>query len=378
MSLTEPGRGLRSRRTCTPPPAGAICTCDMDVALITLGDPARLTGGYLYHRRMAELASRHNARLRFVSLPDGSLLSRLRSARSVVEEASSADVVVIDSIAAAPLARHVHTIAYKAVGMLHQEPGGIDERGVKRTVLRRLDLITYRQLPCLMVASDQLNERLTAEGFAPDVLVVVAPGKDMPASGSVSVGDLRHGSSCAFLAVGNWVERKGIADLVEAFARGPHASAVLHLVGDNEVDERYSGRVEDALARPELEGRVFVHGPVPKEIVAAFYEAADVFVLPSRKEPYGTVYGEAMASGLPVVGWDAGNLPYLATNGREGSLVPTGDIDALAAALTKLASDAALRDEMSRRARRRAETFPTWEESAARFYSVLRGLARSS
>ena len=39
-------------------------------ALITLGDPGRLTGGYLYHRRLAELAPRHEARLDFVSFPD--------------------------------------------------------------------------------------------------------------------------------------------------------------------------------------------------------------------------------------------------------------------------------------------------------------------
>ena len=42
------------------------------------------------------------------------------------------------------------------------------------------------------------------------------------------------------------------------------------------------------------------------------YRSADVFVLPSYREPYGTVYGEAMAAGLPVVGWRAGNLPNLA------------------------------------------------------------------
>ena len=40
-------------------------------------------------------------------------------------------------------------------------------------------------------------------------------------------------------------------------------------------------------------------------------------MLPSWKEPYGTVYGEAMACGLPVVGWRAGNLPYLADDDRE-------------------------------------------------------------
>ena len=38
-------------------------------ALVTLGDPGQLTGGYLYHRRMAERAARHDARVEFVSFP---------------------------------------------------------------------------------------------------------------------------------------------------------------------------------------------------------------------------------------------------------------------------------------------------------------------
>ena len=43
------------------------------------------------------------------------------------------------------------------------------------------------------------------------------------------------------------------------------------------------------LARPDLAGRVVVHGPLAAEQVAALYRAADVFVLPSLREPYGTV-----------------------------------------------------------------------------------------
>ena len=93
------------------------------------------------------------------------------------------------------------------------------------------------------------------------------------------------------------------------------------------------------LLESDLTGRVRVHGPVSKERVAAFYRDADVFVLPSLREPYGTVYGEAMAAGLPVVGWRAGNLPHLATDGREGLLLEPGDVDGLSRALHRLATD---------------------------------------
>jgi glycosyltransferase involved in cell wall biosynthesis len=84
------------------------------------------------------------------------------------------------------------------------------------------------------------------------------------------------------------------------------------------------------------------------------------------------VYGEAMAFGLPVVGWRAGNLPYLADDGREGLLLAPGDLGGLAKALARLAEDEAFRRQLGEAARRRALSRPTWEETAARFFTAIR------
>jgi glycosyltransferase involved in cell wall biosynthesis len=133
--------------------------------------------------------------------------------------------------------------------------------------------------------------------------------------------------------------------------------------------------VRNRLTRPDLAGRVVVHGPLPVEGVAACYAAADAFALASSREPYGTVYGEAMAFGLPVVGYAAGNLPHLARNGEEGLIVPPGDVAGLAAALGRLADDGQLRARLGAAAARRAATFPTWEDTAARLFGELRAAA---
>ena len=115
-----------------------------------------------------------------------------------------------------------------------------------------------------------------------------------------------------------------------------------------------------------------VHGPLSLGEVAAMYAAADAFVLPSLKEPYGTVYGEAMAFGLPVVGWRAGNLPYLAEDNREGLLVEPGNQSGLTAALRRLADDAELRIRLGAAARDRALGRPTWDQVAGLFFDHLR------
>jgi glycosyltransferase involved in cell wall biosynthesis len=100
-----------------------------------------------------------------------------------------------------------------------------------------------------------------------------------------------------------------------------------------------------------------------------------VVVVQSLREPYGTVYGEAMASGLPVVGWRAGNLPYLAGHEREGLLAEPGDLAGLVSALRRLAEDEELRTTLGVAARQRAATFPTWEQTAERFFTAVREVA---
>jgi glycosyltransferase involved in cell wall biosynthesis len=190
--------------------------------------------------------------------------------------------------------------------------------------------------------------------------------------------NLRLGRRAAVLSVGNWVARKGLLDLLDAVGRLPDDAVTLHLVGDPDAEPAYAARVRARLAAPDLTGRVVVHGPVTVAEVAAFYAAADVFALASSREPYGTVYGEAMATGLPVVGYAAGNLPHLARDGEEGLVVPPGNVSALAAALRRLAEDDALRTRLGAAAARRAAGFPTWEDSAARVFGELRAVVRES
>jgi glycosyltransferase involved in cell wall biosynthesis len=150
----------------------------------------------------------------------------------------------------------------------------------------------------------------------------------------------------------------------------------LHLVGRTDVDRRYATRVEALL--PPLGDRVVVHGPLPKERLASMYLAADAFVLPSFVETYGTVYAEAMSAGLPVIGWAAGNLPHLAEDGASGLIVPAGDTGRLTGALARIAEDDALRDRLANGATERAESFPTWDETADLFFSELRQVVTAS
>jgi len=346
-------------------------------SLVTLGSPEQLTGGYLYHRRLAELAPRHDAHLDLLAVPALPFPLPAAVAGRAVRRAAHADVLVVDSIAAAFVApwcpfrrRSAGSLQSRPLAaMLHQPPGGIDHGPQRRAVQAALDRALYRRCDLLMLASETLTAEMS--GFA---TVVVAPGRDVADRPSGPPIDLRQGRHAALLSVGNWVARKGTLDLLEAFVRLPPNLATLHLVGRTDVDRRYASRVRARVARPDLRGRVVVHGPVTRDEVAGLYQCADVFVLPSYREPYGTVYGEAMAAGLPVVGWRAGNLPSLAANGREGLVLEPGDVAGLSSALERLAEDADFRERLAAAALERGRHLPTWNDTARRFFGLLREL----
>ena len=348
------------------------------VSLITLGDPQRLSGGYLYHRRMAERAPRHGARLVFLPFRERPFPFAALQAPAVFAGARGlgADALVLDSIAAALAAPQVAVARRHAplLGILHQPPGGIDHGPPRARVQAVLDRLAYRRAELLLVASEHLADQVAAAGIPSERIRVVPPGRDVPAPPADIHLDLRAGRRAAFLCVANWLERKGILELLEAFARLPQEAATLHLAGEEEDEPRYAARVRRRLSEPDLRGRVTLHGRLTREGVAALYAAADAFVLPAFREPYGTVWGEAMACGLPVVGWRTANLPHLADDRREGLLVAPGDVEALSYALAELADDEPLRHSLGEAARRRALGRPTWDEVAAMFFGAIRGV----
>jgi rhamnosyl/mannosyltransferase len=140
------------------------------------------------------------------------------------------------------------------------------------------------------------------------------------------------------LAVGRLVYYKGFDVLLQAMAA---VDGRLVLIGDGPL----RGALEARVAESGLRDKVVFLGELQNEDAAPYFEAADVFVLPSiaRSEAFGIVQLEAMASGTPVVNTrlDSG-VPWVSQDGQTGLTVPVGDCDALAAAINRVLSDEAL------------------------------------
>ena len=152
------------------------------------------------------------------------------------------------------------------------------------------------------------------------------------------------------LFVGRLRHYKGVDVLLRAMHR---LDANLLIVGTGPLEHAWRTEME----RQNLSGRVTFAGDFSDEELVAAYHAADVFVLPStnRAEAFGIVQVEAMACGLPVVSTELGTgTSFVNVDGETGFVAQPGDADGLAAAISRLLRDDALRAAMGQAAARRA------------------------
>jgi glycosyltransferase involved in cell wall biosynthesis len=108
--------------------------------------------------------------------------------------------------------------------------------------------------------------------------------------------------------------------------------------------------------------------------VRPYFEAMDVFALPSLREGLPNVLLEALALEVPVVSTRVNGVPRLIRDGRNGLLVSAGDQDGLTTALAGLLTNAALRDVFRAAGRRTVETrysFATRMQRLKRLYDEL-------
>ncbi len=161
----------------------------------------------------------------------------------------------------------------------------------------------------------------------------------------------RQGDSPVILFASRLLREKGIFELVEALRRlrAERLPISLQIAGDLYPDNPSSLTAAE-LAALQAEPGVKYLGHV--EDMPALMARADIIALPSYREGTPRVLVEAAAAGKPIVTTAIGGCLGLVEDGVNGLLVPVRDVDALAVALRRLATDAQLRQDYGRAGRR--------------------------
>jgi glycosyltransferase involved in cell wall biosynthesis len=181
------------------------------------------------------------------------------------------------------------------------------------------------------------------------------------------------------LPVVNFVGRTGIEKapdlLLKAAAKVAETTRqfAVQILGSNHWDkferDAYQDELDGLTGDLERAGiQVLRPGHVTRSALPDALRKADVHVVPSRwDEPCALTLFEGMATGLPVVASRTGGTPEIV--GDAGLLFERDSVDGLAAHLTALITDSALRSEYARRARARAEQF-TWVQTWGKFQAA--------
>jgi glycosyltransferase involved in cell wall biosynthesis len=174
---------------------------------------------------------------------------------------------------------------------------------------------------------------------------------------------------------GRLVESKGLMDLLAA-ARTLSEPIELLFIGDGELKERLAGQ-------PVPGSRARVLDDLRHEQMPEAYRRLDVLVLPSRttatwKEQFGRVIVEALWCGVPVVGSDSGEIPWLIGLTEGGLVFPEGDRAALAERLQRLRVSPELRRNLAASGRSAVERLFSVPAATDSLERLLSGALASS
>ena len=181
----------------------------------------------------------------------------------------------------------------------------------------------YRNAACTFTMSTNIARSLIEDyDCRPDQVACVYCGANVQAARDEVFDERRYAHKNILFVGVNW-ERKGGPVLEEAFRilLGTHPDATLTVVG-----------CSPTLSLPNCE----VVGRVPLAEVKAYFERASLFCLPTRREPFGVVFLEAMAHKLPIVATNVGAIPDFVSDGATGYLVEPNNPRKLAGKLMEL------------------------------------------
>ncbi|MHB8510996.1 MAG: glycosyltransferase [Actinomycetota bacterium] len=204
-----------------------------------------------------------------------------------------------------------------------------------RAVLRKVDL--------LIAVSRSIALEARLMGVRNNRIVVASMGYDSDLFKPGSRRDARKALGLSeheryAVVIGNLIERKGIATVLEAASETPSLQWIL--VGGGNLDHwrRRAAHLGEA---------VRFAGPAAPEQVVTWLQAADVVAAPSLREPLGVAALEALACGVPVVASNTGGLAEIIEHDRTGLLYEPGNAQALAEASMRLIKDEALAHRLS-------------------------------
>jgi len=240
---------------------------------------------------------------------------------------------------------------------------------------------------CVICVSEEGKNHLVTNWGVPAKKIVVFPNaadvhrfRPSPENSSTMRATLGVENNPLILFVGSFYEWHDVATLLDAFSRvlTQHPEARLVLVGDGSQRQAMMQRATDL----SIASAVHFVGQVAHDVVPQWMSAADIAVVPYPPMDHELWLSplklfEYMASGTAVIASAIGQLPKIIQDGKNGLLVPPGDVTGMTDAMKCLIEDAALRSRLGQQARQDSVKNYSWDHYVSRlerlFTAVIAG-----
>lgn len=247
----------------------------------------------------------------------------------------------------------------------------IERIAVEASICKRAGVV-------IATCRDEIAELTKLLGRAPKRAVVIPCGVDTDLF--IPFRPRPRTAAPRILAVGRLVERKGIADTIEAVGRLPEVEL---LVAGGPAREALSldpefERLQGVARTAGCADRVRFLGGMPRQRMPAIFAAADLVAATPWYEPFGIVPLEAMACARPVVGSAVGGLLDTIEAGVTGELLAPHDPEGLATVFDALLSDRARRIRYGRAGAERVRRRFSWNTVVAQTERTLASLLRAN
>lgn len=360
----------------------------MHIGLIIYGSLETRSGGYLYDRQLVAYLRDHGDEVTLYPLPwrnyPRHLLQNFQRRFLHALSQDNLDLLLQDELNHPSLfllnARLKARVSYPILALVHHLRSDEAQAAAFRPVVRAVERRYLRSVDGFICNSRATLASVRALAGVQRPAIVAHPGRTPgapPITDAAIRARARESGPLRLLFVGNLIPRKGLHTLLQALAQMPEHMARLTIVGDPEMDPRYSQRMQRMARRLGVHTRLTWAGPVPDPTLRRLYAHHHVLVVPSQHEGFGIVYLEAMGYGVIPIGTEAGGAGEIIRPGETGLLIPVGDAQALAARLLWLHHHRAEMAEMGVAARRAWLAHPTWQETGERVQAFLHLNARA-
>lgn len=350
--------------------------------MVVYGTLANRSGGYLYDAKLVEEIHRRGHDVDLISLERKGYEEELSAppTEAIQKKVSQRDLdILLEDELAHPSLMEANALIKSSiplVSIVHNLGCEVALHDVDRKRLRAQEGCFIQGVDACIFNSRSTRDSVERLMGRPVRGQIAPPGKDHIIIPPLSEKDF-DAPILNVIFVSNLLPYKGLDALVSALSKLQRGVFNLRVVG-RECDRTYVDAVRRMVYQEGMTEEVEFLGRVDDARLSSLFDESHILAVPSLHEGYGIVYMDAMGHGLPVMASGSGGAKEMISDGVQGFLIPPRSPDVLAERLARVHADRGLLKRMSKDARSRFDSLPTWSESMGPAVTFIEDLVREA